>query len=103
MPGAGESLISGILAQQISEESSVIATLFDSKNMGRLKMTTEILPELLFPVACLGLISQRFNSKVLKDFAKELFLLYVSKERKGRLELVEATIASRRRAESEED
>lgn len=92
------SILDGIISRRDSAESQMVNTLFDFSNDGRLKMTTEIQPDLIFPLTCLGVISSRYKSKVLPAFSKELFLLLVSKDRKGRLELVEALISSRRLA-----
>jgi len=65
-------------------------------------MTTEIPPDLIFLMSCLGVIADRFHSKVLKAFAKEFYQLEVSKDRKGRTELVEALLATRRGLSEEE-
>src|SRR3989304_5536189 len=92
-------ILEGIISQNTQEDSSIINALFDIKRFDRLKMITEVTPDLIFALSCLGLIAQRFNSKVLHNFSREFFLLEVSKDRQGRLVMGEALLAMRRKAE----
>lgn len=77
------------------EGSQVIQQLFETKNLDKQSMTTEIPPELIFDMAVLLLVADRFASKLLKGLAKYIFQIEVSKDRKGRLELVEAWLSRR--------
>jgi len=96
MPDGQPNVLERIFATGLSEEASVVGALFETKNKGRLKMTTEISPDLIFLMSCLEVISNRFKSDVLKSFAREFYQLEVSKDRKGRLELVEALLSVRK-------
>ena len=92
------SIMEGILARRTTSEEAIVNTLFDTARSDRLRMTSEIQPDLIFPLACLGIIATRYKSKLLSSFGKELLLVLVSKDRKGRLELVEALLSTRRLA-----
>ena len=66
-----------------------------------LKMMHEVQPDLVFPMAALGLIQRLFNSKTLKTFDEEYMLRVKSKDRKGITELVEWAMSMRRPVEEE--
>lgn len=91
---SGSFLDSVLQGSDGEEVRSVVDTLFDSRK-ARLKMITEIPPELIYPLAVLQIVQKRFKSRVLDDFAHELFLLQISRDRKGRGELIEALLAIR--------
>ena len=74
--------------------SSVVDTLFDAKK-ARLKMITEVTPDLVYPLALLMTIQQRYRSKLLDDFSSQFYQLQISRDRKGRAELIEALLATR--------
>jgi len=85
-----------------SEESSAISVLFDTRNYQRLKMTSEIQPDMIFGTTVLGTIQRRFRSKVLKLYDEEFLTRQKSKDRKGILELIEVLLAQRRSEINEE-
>ena len=84
-------------------ESSSIAVLFDTKNYQRLKMTSEIQPDMIYGTTVLGTIQRRFRSKVLKLYDEEFLTRQKSKDRKGILELIEVLLAQRRAEMGSED
>ena len=73
---------------------SVVDTLFDAKK-ARLKMITEVTPDLVYPLALLMTIQARYKSKLLDDFSSQFYQLQISRDRKGRAELIEALLATR--------
>lgn len=85
----------GIFAQGGDEGKAIIDSLFETKDLDKQSMTTEIPPELIFDISLLMLIGERFSSRCLKSLAKFIFQVETSKDRKGRLELVEAWLARR--------
>jgi hypothetical protein len=99
----GQGVLENILAQGSSEESSLINALFNYKDASKLKMISEVIPELVFPLATMSTIAARYKSKILPRFSKELLMLLVSKDRKGRVELVEVMLNLRRQASGEEE
>ena len=96
------SLLDSIFASGGSgdESSSVVNTLFDAKK-SRLKMITEVTPDLVYPLALLMTIQKRYKSKLLDDFSSEFYQLQISRDRKGRAELIEALLATRSGLEGE--
>lgn len=89
------SFLDSVLQGSDGEEvKGVVDTLFDSRR-SRLKMITEVPPELIYPLAVLQVVQKRFKSKVLDEFTHELFQLQISRDRKGRGELIEALLAVR--------
>ena len=88
-------VMDGIFATSEDAGAQVISKLFETKDLNMQSMTTEIPPELIFDIAVLLLVGTRFNSNVLKNLAKYIFQAEVSKDRKGRLELVEAWLSKR--------
>jgi len=94
------SIIENITAQGTPESVAIVDALFPER-IGRLKMTTEISPDLIFPLACLEVVAKRFKSKVLPAFSREVYLLEISKDRKGRVELVEGVLSTRRPIEED--
>jgi len=97
------SVLGGIFTQSASEETTIINALFETRKIDRLMMTTEINPSLLFSLACLETIAEEFNSPILRMFAKKFYQLQISKDRKGRIELVEALLSMRKTIAEEED
>ncbi len=93
--GGGGSLLDGILNAGGGEESAALVnSLFDSRKK-QLKMITEISPDLIYPMATMTIIAKEYKSKVLDGFISEIYQLMISKDRKGRGELIEALMASR--------
>jgi hypothetical protein len=83
------------------DEVNILQVLYDTKNYQRLKMISEIPPDLIFGTTVLGVIQKRFNSKVLKSVDVEFLSRQKSKDRKGILELVELYVGLRRGLEGE--
>lgn len=98
----GDSLMNDIMQGGGSEEQSAVSILFDTKNYARLKMTSEIPPNLMYVSTILGVLQKRYKSKVLKDFDVELLSRQKSRDRKGVIELVEILLGMRR-AEAGDD
>ena len=89
------SLLDGILSGGGGEEQQqLIKSLFDSRK-SQLKMITEITPDLVYPMAVMTVIASTYKSKILNMFISEIYQLQISKDRKGRAELIEALLASR--------
>ena len=90
------SLLDSIFASGGGGEGTagVVDTLFDVKK-ARLKMITEVTPDLVYPLALLSTIQQRYRSKLLDDFSSQFYQLQISRDRKGRAELIEALLATR--------
>ena len=101
--GGGPGIINSLLTQEVSGERVAADLLFETKDIAKQKQLSELVPELIFPMSIMGVITWRFNSKFLKRFASELYMHEVSKDRKGRLEFVEAFLASRRDLGGEEE
>lgn len=92
----GRSLMDQITGSSVSEEMSAINVLFDTKNYQRLKMISEIPPQLMYVLTILGLLQRRYNSKVLKLFDEEFLSRQKSRDRQGILELVEVLLGVRK-------
>jgi len=106
MPRTSSNIMDSILTTPEGDSgssSSAINTLFATKDYQRLKMTSEISPDLIFGTTLLGLIQRRFRSKVLKLYDEEFLTRQKSKDRKGILELVEVLLAQRKLEGSMED
>lgn len=88
-------VMEGIFATGGDEGSQVVNKLFETKDLNLLSMTTEIPPELIFDMSILMLVGKVFDSLLLKDLARFIFQIEVSKDRKGRLELIEAWLSKR--------
>ncbi len=94
-------LFDGIMSGSGQEESqALIKSLFDSRK-SQLKMITEITPDLVYPMALMTIIGKTYKSKILDMFISEIYQLQISKDRKGRAELIEALLASRSTGDSE--
>lgn len=98
MPGVAEGLFG---YGPVDESANIIAKLFQHKDMKLLQMTTEIDPSMIYEIAVLMTVQERFNSKSLGIFAKNFFCSKVSQDRKGRTELSE--LQSRRIGGIEEE
>lgn len=95
----GGSLLDGLMVSGGGEEQqALIRSLFDSRK-SQLKMITEISPDLIYPMALMTIIANMYRSKVLNSFISEIYMLQISKDRKGRAELIEALLASRSTSE----
>ena len=99
---AERSLMGDIMASSSSDEMSAIEVLFGTKNYQRLKMISEIPPQLMYVLTVLGVLQRRYNSKVLKQFDEEFLSRQKSRDRQGILELVEVLLGVRR-AEAERE
>ncbi len=97
----GGSLLDGLMSGGGGEEqAALVQSLFDARK-SRLKMITEISPELIYPMAIMTVIAKKYKSGILADFISELYQLMISKDRKGRGELIEALLASRSSGEGD--
>jgi len=96
MPAGERSLMDSIMASSASEEISAINVLFDTKNYQRLKMISEIPPQLMYSLTVLGVLQRRYKSKVLKLFDEEFLSRQKSRDRQGVLELVEVLLGVRK-------
>jgi len=92
----GRSLMDNIMGSSASEEMSAINVLFDTKNYQRLKMISEIPPQLMYVLTILGMLQRRYKSKVLKLFDEEFLSRQKSRDRQGILELVEVLLGVRK-------
>jgi len=100
---AERSLMDSIMASSSSDEANAIEILFDTKNYQRLKMISEIPPQLMYVLTILGVLQRRYNSKVLKLFDEEFLTRQKSRDRQGLLELVEVLLGVRKLEGSEGD
>ena len=100
MPG---SVVNSIMSQGESEELSAVNVLFGTKNFQRLKMISEVPPQLIYVMAVLGTIQKRYKSAVLKQFEEEFLTIQKSRDRKGILELVEVMLGMRKIGDEGED
>ncbi len=103
MTTGGRSLMDQIMATSASEEISAINILFDTKNYQRLKMISEIPPQLMYVLTILGVLQRRYKSKVLKLFDEEFLSRQKSRDRQGILELVEVLLGVRKLGENREE
>lgn len=88
-----------LLAVPTAEESPV-KELFSVD--GTLKMKSEIPPGLILHLARAYTIADLTKSKILLRFCDNVLQLQISKDRKGRVEMMESIIARIRRSEEEE-
>jgi len=93
-------LIERALAVPVGEEAANIRELFSVD--GTLMMKSEVPPGLIIHLARAYTIADVTKSKLLKNYCDAILKLEISKDRKGRIELMEALISARRR-ELEED
>ncbi len=86
--------IAGIAGGGGEEASSIVNILFDNRK-SRLKMISEVTPDLIYALSLLSLIADKYKSSVLSKFLSELLQFQISRDRKGRGELIEAVLAGR--------
>lgn len=103
MPAGERSLLDSIMASAQPEEMSAINILFDTRNYQRLKMISEIPPQLMYVLTVLGVLQRRYNSKVLKLFDEEFLSRQKSRDRQGVIELVEILLGMRRELKEREE
>ena len=94
-------VMEAIMASSVSEESSSINMLFDPKNFQRLKMISEVSPQLIYAFTLLGLLQKRYKSGLLKDFITEFLSFQKSRDRQGVVELVEVMLGIRKLGEGD--
>lgn len=83
----------------VDEESNLIKQLFpDDITLG---MKSEISPGLILPIARANIVAKMTHSSVLRGYVDELLRLLVSKDRKGRHELLQALTSMRHQDEDE--
>jgi hypothetical protein len=81
------------------EESAIIGQLFPTDET--LDMKTELAPGLILSITKAKLIAKIMKSSVLDDYLRYLQTALISKDRRGRHELLEAMTAMRHRDEDE--
>lgn len=96
-------VIGGITAFGMDSESSLVEGLFEVKDLKRMKQLTEVTPDLIYPIAMLGLVQRVTKSSILKMGLEELFLILKSKDRQGIDEWLEVATAIKRGHAGEED
>ncbi len=98
---ADESLLDQILATGETEGTGFLRALSDGR-LEKLMVHSELPPPAVIHFATLMMIADRFNSKVLKNWARRFLQSQVIKDRKRALELVELYQAARLRQTEEE-
>ena len=93
------SLIDGLLQTAGGSGDNNLEELLFSDKPSLLEMTTEVQPDLVFSMALFGMVEDKFRSKNLKSFGKHFYKLQISKDRKGRIELIEALLAGKRQGD----
>lgn len=101
MANGGESLLDQILATGGTEGSGFLQTLSDGR-LEKLLVTSELPPPAVVHFATLLAVADRFNSKVLRNWARRFLQAEVIKDRRRALELVELYQAARMRTEEED-
>ena len=96
MERPGRSLLDQIMAGGGTEETSAISILFDTKNFQRLKMISEVPPQLVYVMSVMGMLQKRYKSKLLKQWLEEFLSIQKSRDRQGVTELVEILLGMRR-------
>ena len=96
MERPGRSLLDQIMAGGATEEASAISILFDTKNFQRLKMISEVPPQLVYVMSVMGMLQKRYKSKLLKQWLEEFLSIQKSRDRQGVTELVEILLGMRR-------
>lgn len=97
----GESLLDQILATGGMEGVGFLQTLSDGR-LEKLLVHSELPPQAVIGFGTFMMIADRFQSKVLKNWAKRFLQAEVIKDRKRALELVELYQAARLRQAEEE-
>ena len=93
-------VIGGITAFGAEAENALVDGFFEVKNFNKMKMLTDVTPDLIFPFVVGGVIQKKFKSKIIESMLRELYTLEVSKDRKGRDEYAEVALAVRRSVEA---
>ena len=90
------SVLDGILGVGADDGGTQAITdvLFDARK-SHLKMITDIPPDLVYPLSVLTVVAGKYHSSVLDKFISEFYQLQISRDRKGRGELIEALLATR--------
>lgn len=68
-----------------------------------LLMKSELPPGLMLPIAKAKIIARITGSKTLDSYVTLMLKGQISKDRKGRLEMMEAIVANRRKEENDDD
>ncbi len=95
----GPRTIDSVFATSETEEAGYLKQLFISDDS--LKMKSEIPPGLIIPLARAYVIAKKTGSKILERYCDIILELQVSKDRKGRIEMMECLTAMRRREDEE--
>jgi len=92
MPG----VMDEIMSQSSGEEGGALSLLYDTKDFQRLKMVSEVAPQLIYSFTVAGMLQKRYKSKVLKQFIEEYLSFQKSRDRQGITEYVEVLLGMRR-------
>lgn len=97
----GDSLLDQILAVGGAESVGFLATLSDGR-LEKLLVHSELPPPAVISFATFLMVADRFQSKVLKNWARRFLQAEVIKDRKRALELVELYQAARMRRDEDD-
>jgi len=95
-----ERTIERALAVPAGEETAQLRELFAVD--GTLLMKSELPPGLIIPISRGYILAKITNSKILESYCDMILKAQISKDRKGRLELMEALVAGRRHVDDED-
>ncbi len=95
-----ERTIERALAVPVGEETAQLRELFAID--GTLLMKSELPPGLIIPLARAYILATVTKSKVLSEYCNLVLQAQISKDRKGRMELMEALVAGRRHVDEDE-
>lgn len=91
--------VESVFATAESEEAGYLKQLFISDRS--LKMKSEIPPGLIVPLARAYVVARKTGSRILEKYCDTILELQISKDRKGRIEMMECLTAMRRREDEE--
>jgi len=89
------SVLDGVSVSTPEDAGSFLKLLLNTKNYNQNKIMSEIPPDLIYQMSVINIVMKKFKSPLLKDLSNEIYLHQVAKDRKGRLEAVEISTASR--------
>ncbi len=95
-----ERTIERALAVPVGEETAQLRELFAVD--GTLLMKSELPPGLIIPLSRAYMLANVTKSKILSGYCDLVLQAQISKDRKGRLELMEALVAGRRHSDEDD-
>ena len=95
-------VLDGFEVTDVTGESGALKILLNTKNYQQSKILSEVPPDLVYQLAIINVVADKYKSKLLRNSCREIYFHQTAKDRKARLEVVEVGSSMARQSQEED-